>query len=668
MSSLKSLALALLLYPLSLLAQANELALTQGDFHWLRPWWLAAILPALLICAWLWRQQYQAQQWQQLVAPELLPHLLDGKSLKPRPWKLLALLLGWTIACLALAGPTWEKRNLPVQKNQNAMVILFDLSPSMMSEDLKPSRLVRAHLKLIDILRERRDGLTGLLVYGGEAHAVVPLTDDSSTIQGLVAALHPDLMPKAGSNIEAAVKRALEMLADGGAPEGELLLITDGVAESALPNIRRQLQASRYRLSVLGVGGDVPAPIPSARGNFVRDAGGNIVTTRLEEAPLQKLAQQNNGRYTRLTSDTQDVQWLLSQAAQATSDTRELEREFDNWYDRGHWLVFLLLPLVLYCFRRGLLVVLLCIPASLLYAPQSQALSWKDVWSTKDQQAQRALEAGDAATAAQTFTDPLWQASAHYRAGNYEAAAEGFAQFDNAEAHYNRGNALARKGELEQALTAYDQALQRQPEFPEAQANRDLVERLLEQQQQEQQNQENQQEDSSDQQNAEDQQDSNNPQESDNQQEADGQQSDQQQPSDQQQSDDQSAEHQQEENQQGSSATDEQTGEDTQPVDEQESGQEEQQQQTAEQVDEQSENQSEEDQREENPNEQHTEQQVATEPSDQLSDEQRQALEQWLRRVPDDPAGLLRNKFRYEHRQQLRQGRDRQSGQQEERW
>lgn len=650
---------------LSLCASANTLDLTQGEFHWLRPGWLLAAIPALLISLWLWRQQRQAQQWQQLVAPELLPHLLDGKSLKPKPWKLLALLLGWVIACIALAGPTWEKRSLPVEKNQNAMVILFDLSPSMRSEDLKPSRLVRARLKLIDILRERRDGLTGLLVYGGEAHAVVPLTEDTATIQGLAAALHPDLMPKPGSNTEAAVKRAIDMLSDAGMQDGELLLITDGVDQTALPVIRRQLQDKKYKLSVLGVGGDLPAPIPSSRGNFVRDSGGNIVTTRLEEEPLRELAQQNGGRYARLTGNTSDIQWLLAQATPVSSDTRQLQREFDNWYDRGHWLVFLLLPLVLYCFRRGLLVLLMCIPASLLYAPESQAFSWKDLWSTKDQLGHSALEAGDAATAAQTFKDPLWQASAQYRAGNYEAAAQGFAQFDTPEAHYNRGNALAKQGQLQQAITAYDQALQARPDFPEAKANRELVEKLLEQQKQ-QQDQQNQQGDSSDQQES-DQQQSSEDQQQGAQQQNDQTSADQQQQenanADQQSSDEEQEQQTDSNPQTGDQSQDEREQQDQQDAQQQDAepneaeGEEETEQQQS-----MSQEESEQDQGEE------VQAQAAEAADDPLSEEQRQALEQWLRRVPDDPAGLLRNKFRYEYEQQRRQNRGRLSQEQEERW
>ena len=90
------------------------------EFHFLRPWWLVAALPALIICVLLWRHKRQAQNWQKVIAPELLPFLLDGTSVKPNPRYVIALASAWLLASLALAGPTWEKRPVAVEKNPGA--------------------------------------------------------------------------------------------------------------------------------------------------------------------------------------------------------------------------------------------------------------------------------------------------------------------------------------------------------------------------------------------------------------------------------------------------------------------------------------------------------------------------------------------------------------------
>lgn len=618
----------------------NEMmAAAIGNFQFLRPWWLFALLPVLLLVIWLWKQKHQARQWNQLIAPELLPFLVDGESGSIRRWHLVVLLAAWTLAVLALAGPVWEQRPLPVQKNDDALVLVMDLSPSMMTEDVKPSRLIRARLKIADILRERRDGLTALVVYAGDAHVVTPLTDDTATINSLLGALQPDVMPLPGSNTESAIETAIQLLRDSGNAQGHLLLITDGVASSAFDTIRQQLQATNYSLSVLGVGGESPAPIPSGRGSFVRDNQNNIVTTRLNTSELSRLASQNNGQFSVLTSDNRDINRVLDNKATANDEHSALDAEFDGWYERGYWLVFLLLPLVLYCFRRGVVLVIFCVPAaSLLYAPESQAFGWSDLWQTKDQQAQQELQQGDAETAAETFANPDWKASAQYRAGQYEAAAEGFANSDTASAHFNRGNALAKAGKLDESIKAYDEALKRQPEFPEAQANRDLVQQLLDQQQNQDQDQQNQDQNDDQQQDGE------------NENSSDGNSDDQSQDQQDQQQDQQDSEQNQDSNneQQSSDASND-------PQDEQSDNAESDQQQSSSANSEEEEHPAQPEEGEAETDAENREMEATAGEESDLTDEQKQALEQWLRRVPDDPSGLLRNKFRYQYHQQQQQ-------------
>lgn len=639
------------------LAFTEQWALISSQFHWLRPWWLLALVPALLLTLALWQQKRGARQWHQLIAADLLPFLVDGKTTRAKRGSLLVLLAAWIIASLALAGPSWEKLPVPVQKNQNALVILLDLSPSMLSEDIKPSRLVRARLKITDILRARRDGLTAFVVYAGEAHVVTPLTDDTVTIQNLVNSVHPEIMPLKGSNIEDAVARSVQLLRDAGINQGDLLLLTDGVVSDAHPAIKKLLTDTQFRLSIIGVGSNMPVPIPSDKGNFVRDQFNNIVTTQLDEGELRSLAQQNAGRYSRLSSDSRDIDWLLSQSVLEDNNYENIEREFDSWIDRGHWLLLLLLPIVLYCFRRGVIVVILLVPTSLLFSNQSHALSWNDLWLTKDQQAQRALQAGDAKQAAEIFENPDWKGSAQYRANDFEAAAKHFAQSDTAQAHYNRGNALSKAGKLEDGIKAYDEALKRQPDFPEAKANRELVKKLLEQQQQdqsqdgEQQDQENDEQQEQNEQN----QDQNQEGESDNEQQDSEQQNSEQdsneQDSQQQDSSEQS-DTEESQNDQSSSEQNEQEQQDQEQQNQQADAEEnEQEKPDAEQQAAQQKN--EEQQSEEDNPEAQAAQAMAGE--GELNDEEQQAMEQWLRRVPDDPSGLLRNKFRYQYQQQQRE-------------
>lgn len=603
-----------------------------SQFHFLRPLWLLAIVPALLLVVALWRQARKNSQWYRVIPAPLLQHLLEDSPGGTSRWRLTGLTAAWVACCLALAGPAWEKLPQPVQQSAAAVAVILDLSPSMYAEDVRPSRLVRARYKLTDYLTQREEGLTALVAYAGEAHIISPFTDDNQTLINLLPILAPDVMPLAGSNTEMAMDVALQLFADAGINRGDLLLATDGITPEALPTLHKQLADSGFRLSILGVGSTEGAPIPTGDGGFTKDSRGNIAIARLNETELQNLARDTGGRYTLISADNRDIRALMAQTEQhggLNDSTRETNREFDNWRDRGQLLALLLLPAAALAFRRGWLLSLCAV--GLLLPEPAQAFEWQDLWLNDNQQAQRHLEQGEAGQAAQQFTDPQWRASARYRSQDYQAAAEDFATGQSADAHYNRGNALARAGKLEDALSAYDEALTLAPDDKDTLFNKKLVEDLLEQQQQSQE----QQSDS----------DNDNQQQSGEQQSADNQNSQQQNgsnnTSNNETEDQQNADSNSNNNDQNPSQQSGQPGE--QPEDqEQQAGQPPRDPQR-------------ESEREEE-NRQAAEQMLA-DMENRTDEEKQQALEQWLRQVPDDPAGLLRNKLEYEHNQLRRQYR-----------
>ncbi len=613
-----------------------------SDFQLLRPMALLGLIPALLLIAFTQWRRRRAGNWEKIINPALLPFLMHGDHRKKQR-AIYWVLLGWALCCLALAGPSWQQLPQPVHKKNSAMILIMDLSPSMLAEDIKPSRLARARYKLIDILKNRGEGYSALVVYGGEAFTLSPLTEDSNTIISLVPTLQPSLLPVYGSNTEEAVETALELAINGGYQQGDLLLITDGVASPAFATVQSMVKrAGKFRLSILGVGTPQGAPIPSGSGGFIKDSNGAILIPKLSVASLKMLAQNSGGSYRTLSADDSDITALLATTEALFPDaTKELEREFDLWDDQGFWLVFLLLPILLGSFRKGNIALLLLLPS--LYCDPVSAFEWRDLWLTADQQANRALQEGDAETAQALFNHPQWRGSAAYKAGDYQTAIDRFLQNDSADGHYNRGNALAKAGDLDGAIEAYNQALKLQADMADALANRGLVEQLKQQRQAQQQNQPNQQQNQSseDKNQQQSQSQKNNPQ---NQQQQQGQQ---QQEANQQQSEEQQAQEQKDQEQEDQEQKAQQ--QESQELDTQE--QAEKQAQQAGEADEDS----------------------AKAPSEALSEEQKQAqqeLQQWLRRVPDDPGGLLREKFRYQSRQRaLEQRRPAPPGErQQERW
>jgi len=643
----------------------EQFSLITTQFHWLRPLWLLAIIPALVLCIFLWQKKRHAHQWQQLIAPELLPFLLDGKTVHTKKSLIWVLLLAWIISSIAIAGPSWVKRPTPVEKNQNALVILLDLSYSMISEDIKPSRIARARLKIADILRDRKDGQTALVAYAGEAHTVTPISDDSATIVSLLSSMHPNIMPLQGSNTEDAVARGIQLLHDAGATQGDLLLVTDGVVPEAFDKIQSLLSGHRIQLSILGVGTTQPAPIPNINGGFLRDDAGAIITTQLNSSELTDLAQRVKGRYHEITSNNNDIDFLKPRELK-DEDKPKIQRDFDQWIDQGHWFVFLLLPIALFCFRRGLLFSLLLIPLLGFSPTPSYAFGLDDIWLTKNQQAQQQLKSGDAKRAAEQFDSPDWKAAAQYRAGDYPGAAESYSKIDTASGHYNRGNALAKSGKLEDSIKAYDEALKRDPDFEDAKKNRELAEKLLKQQkeQQKEKNKDNKKDDQdknekdkkeNDEKNKDDSQkdqqnqqnkDSENKDENNKDSDKDSKQQDSQNQSsksDQNKQDSKEKDGNSQSSSQNSAAgsANDQAQQNSSAANAAQSGQSSSanasQQPSAAQAS------------SAGASEQNAEAQAAQLNQDNLTNEQKQAMEQWLRRVPDDPGGLLRNKFKYQY-------------------
>jgi Ca-activated chloride channel family protein len=458
--------------------------------HWLRLYWLL-VVPLLAGLLWqLWHREKRAGRWQLLLPPAFHAALLSGGRGRASrlPW--IALGLAWLLALLALLGPSWQRLEQNNLKPADPLVILLELTPQMLASDTPPNRLEQAKRKLLDLLQARRDAQTAIVVFAGSAHTLVPLSDDLATSRNLLESLTPSIMPEPGRRADLALDKALQLLEQGGQGQGRILLIGSGLDQQERLGISQALGDSGERLHMLGIGSAEGAPIVQENGTLLKDAQGAILIPRLDSADLARFARQIGGRYRRASLDDRDLHdlGLLATPRQLRSDGEQTRLQ--AWADQGHWLLLPLLLLAACAGRRGWLF---CLPLLLLGVPQtSYAFSFADLWWRADQQGLRLLEAQRPAEAAARFEDPQWQGLALYQAGDYPAAAERFARGDNAVAHYNRGNALARSNELEAALEAYSRALELQPDLLPAQKNKALIEQLLKQSQQQQNQQQNQ--------------------------------------------------------------------------------------------------------------------------------------------------------------------------------
>ena len=675
-------------------------------FHFLRPEWLWIIAPTLLLGIGLLVRFRTSSRWDALCDPDLLAAQRVVLSTRRRfPLRAGVIPIG-IVTAVALAGPTWHQIEQPVFKSERAVVLVLDLSRATLTPDLAPSRLVRARHKISDLIGRNEDGHNAIVVYAGDAHVVAPLTDDRRTLEHLLNAITPEIMPVRGSRPELGLRRAHELLRSGSAgSRGEIILLTHRVVMTdELDAVLTELRRDSIGLSVLGLGSPEGAPVPAGEGAFVRDTNGTIVFSRLDETSLRDLVQKTGGRYARLSHDDRDIDHLLPTTNSAAHTAQSEQKESGNaaslqWRDEGIWLVLVLIPLLAVMFRRGVLWCL--IPMMLLGAPDpASASAWDDLWQRRDVQGYRAFNEGRFEEAGALFSAAEWQAAASYRSGDYPRAAELYQQMEGAQARYNEGNALAHSGQLEAAIAAYDQALAIDGDFAEARDNRDRVQEILNQQkaadpqsQQEQQQQQQQQQQQGD--------------------EDSGQQGDEQKG---EQNGDQSGEQSGEQNRadkkdpsdsgnesenQDRSGSQDQSGSPDQLGSQDKSSE----QRSAE--DNVSANDLAEDQQADNNNAQGgmmgeadetddidqiadadkaneadtpdegdeaseearrhimTNDDQPLSPEEQRQREQRQATERWLRQIPDDPGRLLRNKFQLESRRRAAQGQIRAT---EEKW
>lgn len=566
-------------------------------FHFLRPAWLL-LLPLAVLLPWSWqRMRRPSGDWARVCDPHLFKWLSVGQDTgSRRGLGAIAAGLALALGILALAGPSWVRLPDASFTARDTRVIALDLSSSMLAEDLKPNRLTQARYRLADLLEETTEGQAGMVAYGGDAFVVSPLTNDMNTIANLLPALQPDIMPVGGSRADRALELAATLLQRAGTGSGEILLVTDA-ADARAAAAARRLRDRGILTSVLAVGTQEGGPIPSGgRGGssgsgFVTDRSGNVVIARLESAALREVAAAGGGRYSVLNGSGQAP---ARSEIWADRDSQAFERREaaleERWQDAGPWLVLLLLPVLLAGFRRGLLFALTLGVLPALTPTQVQAGWWEDLWQRKDQQAWAALQAEQPERAASLAVDPGIAGEAWYRSGDYETASRAWAGLEGADAHYNRGNALALQGDLDAAIAAYDRALEIDPDMQDAIYNRNVVEQLKREQEQQQQQQQQEQQDGGD----------------------------SQQKSPEQNRDSRSSEQSDSEQQEGEQDEQSEAGE----MEEEQEGEPEAER-------------------------------LQREIQEAWSEEDAQAMEQWLRRIPDDPGGLLRRKFRNEY---LRRG------------
>lgn len=322
--------------------------------HWMRPAWLWGLLPLLLVLLYRLRANSIRGGWDSIVEPALQPYVIEGQAVSTARGTLL-LFAAWALALLALAGPVWQQREVPVFEAEQAQVILFDLSRSMLTDDLPPNRLTRARFKLSDLLGRSQGRQTGLIAFAERPYVISPLTDDAKTIEAFVPSLSPEIIPAQGSRPDLAIELAVQLLEQAATASGHIILISDSPAMSGDIDAARQARQSGYRVSVLAVGTAAGAPLRGDDGQFLQHANGSIVVPQLDMASMQALASAGGGTAAPLSTSMDDLDALdrVLAGVSLAGDAEEQAARKIYWVEYSPWLLWPLLVILLFAFRRG---------------------------------------------------------------------------------------------------------------------------------------------------------------------------------------------------------------------------------------------------------------------------------------------------------------------------
>ncbi len=436
---------------------------------------MLTILPVLFFVRYLFGNRKIESKWRGVVAPHLLKHLIvsAGKGNRMKPPRLF--LLAGLLASLAMAGPTWERSTSPFAEDRAPLAVVLDLSKSMDQADVQPSRLERAKQKIRDLLELRKGSRTGVIVYAGSSHLLVPPTNDPRVINNLLFAVRTDIMPLPGKAMERTLPLIQEIFQGPGVP-GTILLITDGASPAGSRAFARYCRSSGHQLIVYGIGRE-RQDMEAGGGNDVFHGAAIPLAARA----LKDLAGDAGGMFQSLTADKTDIRRINRRIDLHFAASEDRTRP---WIDRGYYLLFPFAFILLFWFRKGWTLTwgIACVMVALGTGPRpAQAFDGRflDLWLTPDQQGRWFFEKGEYEKAANRFEDTMWKGIAFYMHEDFEAAAALFARIETPDGYFNLGNALAQGQEYVQAVAAYRRALEMDPGFKDAKKNMRIIQAII---------------------------------------------------------------------------------------------------------------------------------------------------------------------------------------------
>lgn len=434
-----------------------------SNFHFLRPWLLLLLLLPIVFYKFYFSQSALASSWRNVIDKKLLKFLLIKGSNLQRKLFVHLVLIAMLVSVFIMAGPTWQKLEIPAMQNKNPVVIILNLSSDMQETDLKPNRLSRAKYKITDFLNMLKTTQTSLEVYTNEPYIIAPFSEDIAIVKNLLEKVDFDIMPSNGDRLDRALNLALTRLQSAGYTNGNLILFAADVGQKFDLAVEQAklIAASDINLHIIAV------------------------NTQYNEK-LDMVAKAAKGTYWNIQSDDAKIAALADVINKNNSQVEQGKNSTLQWLDMGWCFVIIPLLCCLMLFRKGIFIWVLLLSYSQAYA---------GFFTNSDQDGKKMFDEQNYLQASQNFANSDWKAASFYRMGDYAKAYQYYMQNNSIEGLYNQGNALAKSGKIKEAITKYEEVLKQNPNHEDAKFNLEY----LKQQNQSSQNQQNNQNQNQDQ-------------------------------------------------------------------------------------------------------------------------------------------------------------------------
>ena len=411
----------------------------------MRPWFLLLIL-AIPFFFHLRKKSLNNNPWKKFIKPEFLPFLMiKTKQTKKSKNSLILISLLWTILCIALAGPAFEKAPTKVNKNDKGTVLIVDLN------SLNKTTLTQLKIKLSEVVKQLKGERIGLVLYDEKGYVALPMTEDKRIVEEMIPVLDPSVLPAMGNKTEEGFKTAIELLQNNNLDTGRILFFTGGITSSK--NTAQFLDTIPYSIGILGFGNGEKTPILAPNGQFKRDKNGNIILTNLNKEELQKI-----GILELWRPDDSDIISLLEKT-NSNKKTSLFNNDntlltVDTYKDIGIYLLLFAMPFIALFYRKGFFVLIILISSTGANA---------SLWLRDDQ----------------ILYNTNTKAIEAYKNKDYLSALAGFKRDTSETGIYNQANATAHMKRYQEAIDLYKQVLEKNPNHEEARFNKAYLEQMM---------------------------------------------------------------------------------------------------------------------------------------------------------------------------------------------